>query len=136
MGGGGHSTSSKRVNNKVNENISYVHNNVKNIDNYMQEHNIVTDVQYGDRALGGSFKVSDDVDAGYAYKNLINLDQIHLQNLNPLYNTAAKVATNPKAIAGTYITIKGVIYKKLYDNYYEEDKMQLQNLNELQNLNW
>ena len=64
MGGGGHSTSSKTVNNVVNENINNVHNNEKNIDNYMQEHNIVTDVQYGDRSLGGSVKISDDVNAG------------------------------------------------------------------------
>ena len=54
MGGGGHSTSSKTVNNNVNENITNVHNNEKNIDNYMAEHNIVTDIQYGDRALAGS----------------------------------------------------------------------------------
>ena len=54
MGGGGRSSNTKTVNNNVNENINNVHNNVKNIDNYMAEHNIVTDIQYGDRALGGS----------------------------------------------------------------------------------
>ena len=84
MGGGGHSTSSKTVNNNVNENINNVHNNVKNIDNYMQEHNIVTDIQYGDRALGGSVRISDDVNTGQAYYKLINLNQLELQNLNPV----------------------------------------------------
>ena len=76
MGGGGHSTSSKTVNNNVNESINNVHNNVKNIDNYMQEHNIVTDIQNGDRALGGSVKVVDDINAAVANYKLMNLQNL------------------------------------------------------------
>ena len=81
MGGGGHSSNTKTVYNVVNEDINNIHNNVKNIDNYMAEHNIVTDIQYGDRALAGSVKINDDVNAGTAYYKLMNL-QGGLQNLH------------------------------------------------------
>ena len=81
MGGGGRSTNSKTVNNVVNEDINNVHNNEKNIDNLYEEHNIVTDIQYGDRALGGSVKINDDVNAGVAYYKLMNL-QGGLANLD------------------------------------------------------
>ena len=53
MGGGGRSTSSKTVNNYVNEDIKNVHNNEKNIDNYYKQHDINTNIQIGDRAMGG-----------------------------------------------------------------------------------
>ena len=82
MGGGGHSSNTKTVNNVVNEDINNVHNNEKNIDNYMAEHNIVTDIQYGDRALGGSVHVTDDVNAGTAYYKLMNLKGLSLGDLS------------------------------------------------------
>ena len=73
MAGGHHNTNTHTVNNVVNEDIHNVHNNEKNIDNYMYEHNIVTDMQYGDRALGGMVHVNDDVNAGESYYRLQNL---------------------------------------------------------------
>ena len=109
MGGGGHSTSSKTVNNIVNESINNVHNNEKNIDNYMQEHNIVTDAQYGDRALGSSVKIFDDANAGAAYYKLLNLNQVQLQNLNP-------VATTFWTLVG------GRVGYIIYDDYIREPK--------------
>ena len=76
MGGGGHHTSTKTVTNYENENIVNEHNNVKNTDNYYEEHNTETNIQNGDRVLGGNILVADDVNAGTAYYklNLQNLD--------------------------------------------------------------
>ena len=74
MGGGGRSTSSKTVTNITNEDIKNVHNNVKDINNYYNEHNILTDVQVGDRAYGGKIQIQNDVNAGTAYYGLQNLN--------------------------------------------------------------
>ena len=76
MGGGGHHTKTKTVNNEVNENIYNESNNVKNIDNIYNEHNIETKIQNGDRVLGGDILIKDDVNAGTAYYKM------NLQNLN------------------------------------------------------
>ena len=70
MGGGGRSSNTNTVNNTVNEDIHNVHNNVKNIDNYYHEHNIMTDIQFGDRALGGHVQIEDDVNTGNAFYKL------------------------------------------------------------------
>ena len=68
MGGGGHST--ETINNNVTENIHNIHKNTKNIDNYYHEHNIMTDIQFGDRALGGHVQIEDDVNTGNAFYKL------------------------------------------------------------------
>lgn len=53
MGGGGRKSSTTTVYNTVNEDITNTHNNEKNLANYYKEHNLETNIQNGDRALGG-----------------------------------------------------------------------------------
>ena len=75
MGGHHHSTTNTVIKDYVNEDITNTHNNVKNLENNYKEHNLETNIQNGDRALGGEVKISNDVNAGTSiYKlNLMNL---------------------------------------------------------------
>ena len=75
MGSGGSSSNTHIINRQTTDETNN-HNNVKNLENYYKEHNLETNIQNGDRALGGAVNIRDDVNAGTAiYKlNLMNLD--------------------------------------------------------------
>ena len=76
MGGGGHSTHDVHVKNYQTTEETNVHNNEKNLENFYKEHNLETNIQNGDRALGGEVRISNDVNSGTSiYRlNLMNLD--------------------------------------------------------------
>ena len=106
MGGGGHHTKTTTVTNYENENIVNNHNNVKNLDNYYQEHNIETKIQNGDRVLGGSNLIKDDLNAGTAYYKL------NLQNLDFFGDVSKELGEYSKAgheVIGAYNTAKPTI---------------------------
>ena len=59
----------------------------------------MTDTQYGDRALGGSVKINDDVNAGDAYYKLMNLRHFGLGDLSSGLGQVSQIGGQVAVIA-------------------------------------
>ena len=73
MGGGGHHTTTNNVHNISHENTVNENNNHSETNNQYNEENTVTEIQDGDRVLGGQVIAKNDLNTGTAIYSLQNL---------------------------------------------------------------